>query len=325
MIPKLIHQTFLTGRLPEVFAANVARLKGANPGWEHRLYDNRSVLSFISKHYGGRSLACYKRIAKSRGSAKADLFRYLLKYRCGGVYLDIKSTALRPLDAIVRPDESYILSQWDQTTHAGWGIYPETPAGEFQQWFIIARPEHPFLRAVISRVLDNIETYAPERDGVDKRTVFRLTGPIAYSQAVLPILDHYPHRMVVPNEALGLRYSILSGTDHVRFFRWHHTRNRRSIIRISWWRSMRLMWNVYRPLIIAKLQRLTHAPMPQDLPQPVLVPAAGLAFEPCGDPGAPLFDYGKSRMARSARGADDLAAEGPERVSSDGHSPVDAL
>ncbi len=255
MIPKVIHQTFLTGRLPGVFADNVAKLKGDNPGWEHRLYDNRAARSFIASQYGGRPLACYDRIDRSRGSSRADLFRYLLLYRFGGVYLDIKSTALRPLDSIIRSDDSYILSQWDQATRPGWGIFPETPQGEFQQWFIIAAPEHPYLRAVIERVLDNIEAYVPERDGVDKQSVFRLTGPIAYTQAILPILEDHPHRIVVPNEALGLRYSILSGTDHVRFFRGHHTANRRSITRISPWRSMRLTWNVYRRLIAGKWQR----------------------------------------------------------------------
>lgn len=34
-------------------------------------------------------------------------------YKCGGVYLDIKSTNDLPLDDVLLPDEQYILAHWD--------------------------------------------------------------------------------------------------------------------------------------------------------------------------------------------------------------------
>lgn len=76
-----------------------------NPGWEHRLYDDADIEAFIRESYGDEILAYYHRIDRRYGAARADLFRYLLLYRLGGVYLDIKSTTVRPLDEVLRPDE----------------------------------------------------------------------------------------------------------------------------------------------------------------------------------------------------------------------------
>ena len=51
--------------------------------------------NYIRREYGESILSCYLRIDPVYGAARADLFRYLLLYRTGGVYLDIKSAARR--------------------------------------------------------------------------------------------------------------------------------------------------------------------------------------------------------------------------------------
>lgn len=230
VIPRLIHQTYPTLDLPAALAENVAQLKARNPRWTHTLYDDAAIEAFIRTHYDDSVWRDYDLIDPRYGSARADFFRYLLIYRLGGVYLDIKSTATRPLDEVLRPDDAYILSHWDNApgaSEAGMGRHAEVrdvPGGEFQQWHVMAEPGHPFLAAVIAAVRAGIARYHPLRGGTGKRAVLRLTGPIAYTRAIAPLRLAHPHRLVNARTELGLRYSVLGGhTSHMRLFATHYT------------------------------------------------------------------------------------------------------
>jgi mannosyltransferase OCH1-like enzyme len=175
----------------------------------------------------------YENINPMYGAARADLFRYLLIYEYGGVYLDIKSTIVNPLDDVLRPDDDYLLSKWRNgpgEDYEGWGTYYPKIDGiesEYQQWHIVASARHPFLKAVIEKVRHNIDRYSPFTDGVGKNGVMKLTGPIAYTSAIEPILAHHKHRLL-DIEDLGFRYSIIPSENHnqyghVKLFKNHYT------------------------------------------------------------------------------------------------------
>ncbi len=213
-IPKIIHQTFPDkGRRHPDLEENIKKLKAQNPGWDHRFYDDADVRSFIQKNYSSNVLRYFDQINPHYGPAQADFFRYLLMYKYGGVYLDIKSTVTKPLDAIVKPADVYLLSHWRNKPgerYSGWGLNAECsviPNGEFQQWHIVAAPRHPFLKAAILNVMWNIDHYDPKTVGVGKIGVLRVTGPIAYTLAIWPILQTFHHRMV-DSLGEGFQYSI---------------------------------------------------------------------------------------------------------------------
>ncbi|QAY79854.1 glycosyltransferase family 32 protein [Sphingosinicella sp. BN140058] len=238
-VPRIIHQTYATKDLPSKLRDNVDALRRRNPGWKHRLYDDADIESFIAEHYGSEMLARYLRINPAYGAARADLFRYLLMYQVGGVYLDIKSTATRPLDEITTDDRRMLLAKWDNGkggSHENWGLQrglEHVEGGEFQQWHIIAAPGHPLLRAVIDHVLRNIERYRPWRDGVGREAVFTLTGPVAYTLAITPLLERN-ECTVLPNERmLGLEYSVVAGEQHRTFFDGHYAERTDSIVKMS--------------------------------------------------------------------------------------------
>lgn len=214
VIPRLLHQVYVGSELPSILKKNIENLKALNPGWGHTLYDDAAIVRFISEHYGRDYLNYYFRINKEYGAARSDFFRYLLMYRLGGVYLDVKSNVNRPLDEIILPDDQYIISQWKNEAgalHAGMGLQQElehVPGGEFQQWYIITVPGHPFLRAVIEAVVDNIERYSVYSHKTARTGVFRTTGPIVYTKTIAPLLHRFPCRIVDNETSLGLRYSM---------------------------------------------------------------------------------------------------------------------
>ncbi len=235
-IPRIIHQIYLGSEVPSVLQSNIEDIRKRNPHWAHQFYDDKRAMEFITEYYGQYVLTMYLRINPDYGVARADLLRYLVLYAHGGVYIDVKSTFAQPIDEVVRGDEGYILSRWRNQIgepHEGWGLHADLAhleGGEFQQWHVIASPGHPFLRAVIERVVNGVASYSARRTGTGWIGVLRLTGPIAYTQAIMPILNSHPHRIVRNELDLGLIYSTLEKSTHQELFKKHYTENLDAVV-----------------------------------------------------------------------------------------------
>lgn len=244
-IPRVIHQigmrpAFQGRQLPPRLQANVEHLRALNPGWEYRLYDDDDIASFIQKHYSSSVWRYYERIDPRYGACRADLFRYLLMYKVGGVYLDIKSSATLPFDRVIHPEDRFILSQWHTSDgkHNKWGMQHDVrnvPGGEYQQWHIMCAPGHPFMKAVVEGVLANIDAYDPYLHEIGKPGVLRLTGPSAYTLAIERVRARHPHRYVPGHDQLGLEYNIYSqgNQGHVQLFKQHYSLQTASIVRLG--------------------------------------------------------------------------------------------
>jgi hypothetical protein len=225
-IPRVLHQTFPSRILPLVFRERVRHLRELHPNWDYRFYDDDDIVQYIRALYGDEIFAYFTRIDPRYGAARADLFRYLLMFREGGVYLDIKSAARGSLDKILRSDDQYVLSYWCGSQFGGWGDYSELReygGREFQQWHIIAAPGHPYLKSVIETVLLNIDSYNPLTWGVGRKGVMRVTGPVAYTRAIGLLRSKYPHRLVNGQDELLLEYTALPDVDHRSLFEFHYT------------------------------------------------------------------------------------------------------
>jgi inositol phosphorylceramide mannosyltransferase catalytic subunit len=226
MIPKIIHQTVANKKeMHPAYLQNVDILKRMNPWWEHRLYDDEECRQFIEEN-APEILEYYDSINPEYGPAKSDIFRYVVVYHVGGVYLDIKSTITRPLDEVLLKDDEYILAHWDEKKNPYAGRYRELGhVKEFQQWHVIAKKNHPFLKEVLNLVVNKIKNYSV---GVGKPGVLRLTGPIAYTQAIQNVKDQHKYRLV---DDIGLEYSVFKDKqEHKQYSRNHYSNLRSPIV-----------------------------------------------------------------------------------------------
>lgn len=236
-IPKTIHQTYPGGALDSIFSANISTLKSSNPDWSHKLYDSEAIEAFIADAYGLDMVAAYRRIDPLYGAARADLFRYLLIYDQGGVYLDLKSSFDGPIgNRIDTARDNFILSQWRNgpgEPHEGYGLksgVDHVAGGEFQQWHVISAPKHPFLGSVILAVLRAIRDYRPWRSGTGKPGVLSVTGPIVYTRTIAPLTGAYPHRRLGNETEIGLVYSILPNDRHRTMLGAHYSSRKHPVI-----------------------------------------------------------------------------------------------
>ena len=238
-IPRVIYQKYSRGMITPAVSANINRLRSLNPDYHYKAFNDEEAEDFVCSNFDPSVAETYKTLDHRYAAARADLFRYLLIYQLGGVYLDLKSTITRPLSSSLNPDDLYILSQWNHDSDSRYKTYglhqelADAPGGEYQQWFLISAPHHPYLSAVIETVIANIWNYRPWRDATGRLAVLRTTDPIPYTQAIRSVINEFPHRLVRHNESIGFLYSF-NPDERAHTGIGHYWHNRHSLTRRKW-------------------------------------------------------------------------------------------
>lgn len=201
---------------------SIQALVQRNRDWNVVVFSDEKQQAFIRTHYSKEFLDHYLAINPRYGAARADFFRYLAIYKAGGVYLDIKSACLLPLDTLITPQDSLLLAQWDNQVgrkYAYWGLWPElwnVPGGEYVNWFFAATTKHPILLEVISQIIHNIQNYTPTTENLGRPGILRTTGPIAWTQALSTALRRQGQQQgarIINSGDHGLIYSIFDLGD----------------------------------------------------------------------------------------------------------------
>ncbi len=112
MIPKIIHQTWRDHNLP-VPKAWPESWKRHNPDWEYRLWTDDDLLTLVQ--------TCYPELEElylsyPKPVQRADMARYLILHHHGGVYADIDTECMAPLDVIA--DDTRIIFSTEPFEHA---------------------------------------------------------------------------------------------------------------------------------------------------------------------------------------------------------------
>lgn len=160
--PKIIYQTWATKTLPVSIQSSIENMMTINSNYDYRLFDDEEMLQFIEENYDSSVVDCFKQL--KIGAAKADLWRYLILYKNGGVYLDVDSTIFGRLDELIGDDGCSIISR-------------ENNPGKFVQWCLMFAPEHPILKICIQSCLENIRNN-------NSKSVLEMTGPVVYSNSI---------------------------------------------------------------------------------------------------------------------------------------------
>ena len=200
-IPKKIHQLHTNGLhgLTEVDRKAISILKKNNPDWEYFFYDLKNMIDFIKENYSSRYLNAFLSINPIYGAAQADYFRYLLMYKLGGAYFDVKSYTIMSLNQLIDEDDELIVFEWQggDAVYASYGIHKQITRGrEYQQWNIICSPNNIFLKEVIEQVTLNIENYSVKKFRFGKYGVLHTTGPVPYTNAIDSVKDQKGLRLL---------------------------------------------------------------------------------------------------------------------------------
>ena len=98
MIPKIIIQTGKDNNHNNSIRAAMQTWKDLNPKYEYKYFTDKDCDEFILKNFHKDVRLAFNLLKP--GAMKADLFRYCLLYVKGGIYLDIKTKLIKPIDKI---------------------------------------------------------------------------------------------------------------------------------------------------------------------------------------------------------------------------------
>lgn len=116
------------------------QIKVYAPEFQHKIFDDQECKVFLRDKFGLRVASRFDEL--KAGPHKADLFRYCVLYIYGGVYIDIKTVLVRPLqECFPDPQLFYTTIQDD-----GIGIY---------QGVMAAPRGHPLLLNLINHIVEN--------------------------------------------------------------------------------------------------------------------------------------------------------------------------
>jgi inositol phosphorylceramide mannosyltransferase catalytic subunit len=181
MIPRIIHQTWRSGRLPDALRRWQATWQRLNPDCEYRFYDDHDCLEFIKQHFPGLA-GVYQSI--EFGVQKADLFRYLVVYRHGGLYADMDMKCCKPFDRFFDLDTALLCIETRITDERRRELGYRRPY-QIANCIFAAPPGHWFTQRLIERAVASSAhpLYSPAEieDATGPRMLTRLYEELAPS------------------------------------------------------------------------------------------------------------------------------------------------
>lgn len=162
-----------------------------HPGFVHEVVTDDVAVSILRLFYAAVPEVLEAYHALPRPVLKADFFRYLILYARGGIYSDIDTYAIQSavewLPAqIPRETVGLVIGIEADPDRPDWADWYSRRI-QFCQWTIQAKPGHPVLREVITRI--TTEVLSMKKSGklasfLDKNIV-DLTGPAIWTDTIM--------------------------------------------------------------------------------------------------------------------------------------------
>lgn len=134
---------FQTGRYPLDIDRRQCILinRNLNPEYEVRYYTDAEQVAYIKENEPDL-LPYYNQLIPP--ALKADVFRCVVLYYEGGIYMDDKSTTLYPFSHYIKPEKEF-------------SIFSDAPDGYGYNGFMASVPRHPIIRKNLDQMKINIK------------------------------------------------------------------------------------------------------------------------------------------------------------------------
>ena len=171
VIPKKIHQVWVGSPLPNKYRRLTDSWRDNHPNWEYKLWTDDDVEDF--KMVNRKLFDTVENLG-----AKADIFRYEIIYRHGGIYADTDFECIKPFDCF-RTLSFFGGSGWTNNPCVFNGLFGATQ-------------QHCILSMVINAL--NAKTIKPHNR---LNEIHGLTGPDFFSDIVTKYMQESGDRIVI--------------------------------------------------------------------------------------------------------------------------------
>jgi hypothetical protein len=195
-IPAYIHQIWIgTKPIPEQYKKWQKSWQEKHPRWQYKLWTNIDVAQYT---WSSRLLKLAYHNAVNY-AAQADILRFDILYQYGGVYIDIDTQALEPLDGLISQFDFFAI------------LYgPHKGTLVIDTFFIGAIPHHP----ILARTLQLIEQYAEQLPDVsyitrNQKFIKNLSmGVMPFTQSIAYLLNKTSMRDIILPMSYFAHYRI---------------------------------------------------------------------------------------------------------------------
>jgi mannosyltransferase OCH1-like enzyme len=169
-VPLKIFLTWETKNLPINMYNNIMLLHKMNPEFDIYLYDDQDRINFIKDNFDPDVLDAYNSLIP--GAFKADLWRYCIIYKYGGIYIDIKYHIYTPLIELIKESE-YTFVNTDS------GLCTDSYDGkEIQNTFFISSPNNNIFLDSINEIVTKTKNKDYGQNRLD------ITGPCVLTRNI---------------------------------------------------------------------------------------------------------------------------------------------
>jgi mannosyltransferase OCH1-like enzyme len=141
VIPLNIYQTWHTKNLPILMQKTVNNIIKNNPAFNYQLFDDNDCREFIKNNFDKDVLNAFDSLVP--GAYKADLWRYCILYKNGGIYLDIKYEPINNFKFINLIEKEHWVLDADK-----YCIYNA---------LMVCKPNNIILLKAINKVVENVK------------------------------------------------------------------------------------------------------------------------------------------------------------------------
>jgi mannosyltransferase OCH1-like enzyme len=141
IIPKQVYMCWYTLDLPPKMLENYNYMKQINPELTFNLYDDEMCRDFIKTNFEQDVLIAFDKLIP--GAYKADLWRYCVLYKLGGIYLDIKYRCVNNFKLIALTEQEYFVRDRDNIA-----VYNA---------LIATKPNNEIMLKCINQIVENVK------------------------------------------------------------------------------------------------------------------------------------------------------------------------
>ncbi|KAI5961660.1 OCH1 [Candida pseudojiufengensis] len=205
--PKIIWQTWKVGLDHEEFPKKYKDYQSSwdekNSGYKHFIIPDEQCDALIAELYSVVPDVAKAYAIMPKSILKADFFRYLILFARGGVYSDIDTVALKPIDNWPSLQKEYIGKSINPGLTIGIEADPDREDWaewyarriQFCQWTIQSKKGHPMLRELIAKITEltltrEIKNQLKKTLGKDEGgDIMNWTGPGIFTDFVFQYMN----------------------------------------------------------------------------------------------------------------------------------------
>ncbi|KAI4151696.1 MAG: hypothetical protein LQ340_003356 [Diploschistes diacapsis] len=169
-----------------------------NQKWRYESMTQYSAESYVRERFADRPEILEIFTDLQDPILRADMIRYLILLGDGGLYTDLDTKSLKPIEDWVPPeyqeDTNVVVGiEYDRLTDFRWNDW--TLDLQFSTWALLAKPHHPLLEYTVQKVIRGLKTLALKQErtisGVkaSREEVLDTTGPALFTRSVFEVLS----------------------------------------------------------------------------------------------------------------------------------------